>query len=341
MNSGGYFSNFGWIARNNHAIYGHYKQIFIERNWRAMGLLQQQSIGMEISHGGIAAVLLRRTAAKPVLQRVARITLPAETINPTLKAPHVLQPAAFVRTIQKAWGELHQPLHTIALSLPDSAGRLAITTIEEPWKSHDEAAAILRWKLGKRLAIEPDQLQLDFQLLERRLDGATDLLVALIHRNVILQYEELFLEAGLQAAQIGFHTLHLLRLLDRCKVDNGHLVTLYDHSLGTFAQTDNKPVFCRVKQLPATADHVRLLRHELAASLAASRQSARHDISGACTSITSPDDNLLSELLGETLGFPPHQLFTDTLVERDASLSLSSVQLFQTSAALGAAMGND
>lgn len=304
-----------------------------------MGLFEQKSVGMEISHGGIAAVLIAQRAESATLLRATRVPLPQGCLSPTLKEPQVLQPAELVRAVREAWGSLHLGNRQVALSLPDSAGHLLITTLEEPWKQHADAAEILRWKLGKRLGIDPEQLQLDFQLLERHQNGATDLLVALIHRSVILQYEELLLESGLQPVRIGLHTPHLLGLFDRFKAGAGQIITLYDHALGTFAQTDRRLIFCRVKQLPDSPGQPDRLRHELSASLAASRQAWGGSAPGACYLMAPPDDSSLATMLTATLGEPPHQLRLENVMARDVELTLPASQLYCVSAAAGAALG--
>lgn len=304
-----------------------------------MGLLQSKSIGMEISHGGIACVLISQRAESATLLRATRVPLPQGCLSPTLKEPQVLQPAEFVRTVREAWGSLHLPTRQVALSLPDNAGHLLVTNLEDPWKQRAEAIELLRWKLGKRLGIDPDLLHLDFQILERHPNGATDLLVALAHRSVILQYEALLLEAGLQPTRIGFHTPHLLQLFDRFKAGAGQIVTLYDNALGTTAQTANRLFFCRVKQLPSDADQPDRLHHELVASLAASRHASGGSAPEACYALSPPGNSALTRLLTATLGHEPHLLRSEAIVTRDTDLNLSATQLFQASAALGAALG--
>lgn len=303
----------------------------------SMGLFEQKSVGMEISHGGIAAVSVMQRAESATLLRATRVPLPQGCLSSTLKEPQVLQPSEFVRVAREAWGSLHLSSRQVALSLPDSAGQLMLTTLDTPWKRRDEAAELLRWQLGKRLGIDPDQLQLDFQLLERRADGSTDLLVALIHRAVILQYEDLLLEAGLQPVRIGFHSLHLLGLFERFKTGSGQLISLYDNVLCTAAQNETRLTFCRVKPLPSQTDRLRL---ELTASLAASRQTMGGRTASACYSLAPPGDNALSCALTAINAAPPHQLPLEAVVQCDASLSLSALQSFQLSAALGAAVGS-
>jgi len=165
-----------------------------------MGLLDRQAIGMEISHGGIAAVSVMQRAETALLLRATRLPLPQECLSTDLKSPQVLLPAEFVRVAREAWGSLHLSSRQVALSLPDSAGHLIITTLAEPWKHRAEVLELLRWQLGKRLGISPEQLHLDVQLLEHHADGRSDLLVALTQRELILQYEDLLQEAGLQPA---------------------------------------------------------------------------------------------------------------------------------------------
>lgn len=304
-----------------------------------MGLLQQKAIGIEVSHGGVSAVMLCRQSGKLVLKRATRVSFPAGTIRQSLKEPNILQPPAFIAALREAWGSLHLSLHNVALSLPDSAGHLMLVTLEEPWKRNHEAGELLRWKLAKRLGLDPELLHLDFQLLERHENGATDLLVALVHRTVILQYEDLLLEAGLQPTQIGFHSLHLLRLFDRFKAGAGQIITLYDNALSTVTQTDRRLVFCRVKQLPEGAGQTDRLRHELAASLAASRHACGGTVPGACYAMAAPDGNDLIRQLTTTVGEPPHQLRLEAVIERDEQLAFPATGLFQASAAIGAALG--
>ncbi|SJZ88985.1 type IV pilus assembly protein PilM [Trichlorobacter thiogenes] len=305
-----------------------------------MGLLQRKAIGIEISHGGIAAVMLCCSPGNKItLQRTNRTTLPAGTINPSLKEAQVLQPSAFVNSLREAWGSLHLSIRQIALSLPDSAGLMMLLSLNEPWKTHDEAIEIIRWKLAKRLGLVPELLQLDFQLVERKQDGSTDLLVALAQRTIIQQYEELTLEAGLQPVRIGFHTLHLLRLLDRLAIETGQIITMYDNALGTVALSDAKPLFYRVKTVPTGSEQTGLLRRELAASLSAARHTYGGILPGSYHAFAAPHNGSLTALLTETRGTPPTMVALESLVDFGAELSIPPHQLFQASAAIGAAVG--
>lgn len=308
--------------------------------WGTMGLLQRTSVGIEISHGGIAAVALCCSPSNKItLQRASRTTLPADTIRHSLKKSQILQPEVFVRMLREAWGSLHLATRQVALSLPDSAGLVMLLSLDEPWKTRDEATEMIRWKLAKRLGMTPELLHLDFQLIERKADGGSDLLVALIHRTVILQYEELAMEAGLQPTRVGFHTLHLLRLLDRLSIGTGQIITLYDNALGTFALSDTRPVFYRVKTVTPGSTETGLLRRELAASLSAARHIYGGSLPGTSHALAAPQNPSFIELVHETSNTSPSMVDPAALLEQGPESGLTSQQLFQSSAAIGAALG--
>lgn len=304
-----------------------------------MGFLHKTAIGIEVSRNGIGAVQIRQQTESIALLRATRVPLPDGALSLSSKEAQVSLPAEFVRVLREAWGSLHLPGRRIALSLPDSAGHLLITTLDEPWRRRSEAAELLQWKLGKRLGIGPDTLQLDFQLLERHENGATDLLVALTNRTLIEQYEELCLEAGLQPVRIGLHTPHLLRLFEYFKAGSGQIITFYDGALGVTAQSDRRTVFCRVKPLADAAGRPERLRRELTTSLAASRTALGGGGAGAWYLMAPDDDQVLIPLLTAAAGEPPHRFQPAAILSLETEPTLSPAQLFRASAAVGAALG--
>lgn len=303
-----------------------------------MGFLQKQSIGMEISHGGIAAVLMSERHKIVRMLRTTRVPLSRECLNQSQKEPQVASPSDFVHVVREAWENLHCTTRQISLSLPDSAGNLLLMSLQDPWRRRSDVLELLRWKLGRRLGIDAGQLHLDFQLLERKPDGSSDLLVALMNRAVILQYEELFLEAGLQPTRISFHTPNVLRLVGRITSDVTQLVTLYDNTLGIMAQTGGRLAFCRVKTLVHCSGLNERLKHELAASLAASRQACGKTASYPWHLFAPPDNTNVAALLTAATGDAPLQVAPDMLFAKCSTLPLTGEQLYQKSAAAGAAL---
>ena len=68
---------------------------------------------------------------------------------------------------------------------------------------------ILKWRLKGHLPAPPAQINLDFQVLEKRDDGRQRCVVAVMAQQVLEQYEDLANEANRHAIQIDFHSLNL------------------------------------------------------------------------------------------------------------------------------------
>lgn len=304
-----------------------------------MHIIRKPIIGMEVSHNGIGAVLPQALNGKTLLKRAGWSPLASTTLRQTMREPQVQNREDFVRAVREAWGSLQQRHLRVILSLPDSAGRLLLTTLDSDWKRQEEAAAMLRWKLGKQLGMEPDDLQLDFQVVRRHENGSSDILAAVACKAVVVQYEELFLEAGLQPFKIGFHTMNLLRLFAHYPSGKGHLALLYDNCLAVVALSEGRPLFCRTKAIPDLYQQS-VLRRELVSSFTACRQACSGSLPGSPYGMVPPDELQLWELLQETCGEETHRLQSSAVLKLDPACSFDQTRLHCLSAAVGAVLGD-
>jgi type IV pilus assembly protein PilM len=125
------------------------------------------------------------------------------------KQPNVTDPRRFVEALRRTLEPLASGEERIALTLPDRVGRTYLLEVETAFKTRQEGIDILKWRLKGNLPVPPQQVQLDYQVLERREDGRQRLIVAAIALPVLEQFEELFETAGRHAVQVGFHSLSL------------------------------------------------------------------------------------------------------------------------------------
>ena len=299
------------------------------------------SIGMEVSHNGVGAILPRMADGRITPERSQWQPLPPTTLRHSFREPQVLQPAAFIKAVGEAWGGLHLSRRRISLSLPDSAGRLMLSSLDEPGKNRNETMEMLRWKLARRLAITPEELHLDFRIIRRHEGGSCDVIAAVMFRSVIKQYEELLIEAGLQPCQISFHSLNLMRLFDHYHAGEGLLVLLYDDSLTMVAQSEGSPLFFRTKRLPFDSPPA-VIRRELSGTLSACRDACSGVIPGSTFALLPPHNDYLLELVFKIYGEEICQLVPDQT--RDPSSTTAThppSMLHQLSAATGAALGGN
>jgi type IV pilus assembly protein PilM len=181
-------------------------------------------VGIDMTGAGLIISALQRGRPEPHLSGIHHECLDG-VLEFSSQHPNVLDSGRFVEGLHSGVEKLAGGEQRLALSLPDRIGRIYVTEVEAPFKSHQEGADILKWHLKASLPAPPGEVRIDYQILERREGGRI--------RSVLDQYESLVNEAGLHAVRIGFHSLHLSNYYEK-RVDLGDefiLVGLEENSL--------------------------------------------------------------------------------------------------------------
>jgi type IV pilus assembly protein PilM len=174
-------------------------------------MFDRQSLGMEISHKGLQTVVLSGSRKNPKLAAYSAKDFPEGIIQTSFKELNVTDPVRFVKTIRETCLKLLSPLTRVSLSLPDSAGRVMLLDLETRFRSRQEGVDIIRWKLKKNFPLDIENIFLDYQILKESETGGMLTLVSVITKQVITQYEDLLLEAGLEPVFIDFATFNIYR----------------------------------------------------------------------------------------------------------------------------------
>ncbi|HEX9078430.1 MAG TPA: hypothetical protein VF795_02500 [Desulfuromonadaceae bacterium] len=219
-------------------------------------LFAKKSLGAEISPSGVGFALLSGPAAAPRLERVSYRSLPPGCVRLSIREPNVIDSQTFLATVKDAYNTLLYRGTHLSLTLPDAVGRILLLDVEGRFKSRGEALDIIRWKLKKNMPFEVADSHLDYQQVGIRENGDMALLVALVSRTVIGQYEELLVEAGLTPARIDFNIFNLCRTFERRLADRDDvaLVAFYDGMLAVMVMYDGIPEFVRIKDLSGVSD---------------------------------------------------------------------------------------
>jgi len=214
-------------------------------------LFFQKSLGVEISPSGVAFALLSGSAAAPRLERVSYRSFTPGTIRVSLREQNILDPAGFTSQVKDAHNTLLYRGNRLSVTLPDTVGRIMLLDVEGRFKSRTEGLDIIRWKLKKSLPFDVADTHLDYQQLTVRENGSLALLVALVSRSVIGQYEELLASAGFLPARIDFNIFNLFRIFERRMsfLEDGALVSFFDGILGIMIFSEGIPEFIRIKDL--------------------------------------------------------------------------------------------
>ncbi len=165
-------------------------------------------VGIDIQPGGLYLAALQRNRPRTQLVGLRFESLEG-VLDVSSRQPNIRDARRFIEGLRRGVDALANGEERIALSLPDRAGRIYLTDVDAPFKTRQEGIDVLKWQLKTTLPAPPAQINLDYQVLDKRDDGRQHCIVAAIAKPVLEQYEDLVNEAGRHAVQIDFHSLSI------------------------------------------------------------------------------------------------------------------------------------
>ncbi|MDD2852079.1 MAG: pilus assembly protein PilM [Desulfuromonadaceae bacterium] len=298
-------------------------------------------IGVEISPHGVTCALTGGSAASPRVERVVHVPFIPGTMQVSLREHNILDPGAFTAALKSAYNQLLCSTNRVAVSLPDAVSRIMLVDLEGRFKSRNEALDLIRWKLKKNIPLDAADTHLDYQQLAVRENGDLALLVAIVSRSVISQYEDLITQAGLSPARIECHTFSICRLFDRrlSLQEDCLLLTFYDDTLSVVAFSNGIPEFFRSKFLPGTVATDSRVYTEINSSLLVYKERFPDRPVQAVFCVASPDaSRSFMEMAAEATGLAPVLLETKGAVAPGNSAPGDQAGLFPYTVAAGAAV---
>jgi type IV pilus assembly protein PilM len=303
----------------------------------------KKALGIELCNDGARIVLVSGRKDAPSLTAVSEVSFPADTLRFSMREANVLNRTSFVTTMRELHLRLLSHARQVSLSLPDSTGRTILLDVETRFKSRDEGADIIRWKLKKNYPIDINDTHLDYQMIREKETGELSILVSLIAKPVIHQYEELLVEAGLEPNRIDFTTFNLYSLFSQRLelAENSMLVTCHGGAVGILIFNDGKLEFCRSKEVPGGIQEPNRFFREINSSFLVFKEKNPGHFPTEVFCIYSEDDaEAFCALVGEATGLDPVLLDAERIVARENCPGADVKTLRRFAAALGAASRN-
>lgn len=298
------------------------------------------SLGLEINSKGAAFALISGKSSSPKLERISFRPFPPGLLRASLREPNITDSEVFVSVLREAHAQLLYQGTRLTVTLPDGAGRIMLLDVEGRFRSRAEALDIIRWKIKKSIPFDIADAHIDYQQLIIRETGEMSLLVALASRESIVRYEELIIAAGLVPARLEFNALSICRAFEKslAVINNGLLAGFYDNSLVIIIFNEGVPEFIRLKELPGNSPVDRRVYTEINSSVLAYRERfpEREIKHAACFSPPGAASDFL-DLVSDAAGCASSRLDTRAVIT--TSDSISEEQIFQYTAAIGAAFG--
>lgn len=165
----------------------------------------------EVNSSGIALV---DPAAPGVLKQEP---IPANTLRVSPSSANLSEPALLRAALDRLARLAPGKRTAAAVVVPDFATRMAVLEFDEWPDDAAQRASLLRFRLRKSVPFSIDEAQLSFAV-QRREGSRTDILTVAIDRNVLNEYEGVFLNAGFR---VGLVTPSCLACLPLCRLSSG------------------------------------------------------------------------------------------------------------------------
>lgn len=172
-------------------------------------MIKRNYLGLDVVVGQLKAVALRRKGKGSALAGGRVMALGEEIMRTSVRDANILDMRRFSDALHEVLDPMAGTEDRLGLSLPDAVGRILLTEVETAFKSKEEGVEILKWHLKNNLPVDGREIQLDYQVLERSESGRYRLVVGIMARKVLEQFEELILQAGYSPVVVDFHSLNL------------------------------------------------------------------------------------------------------------------------------------
>jgi len=150
----------------------------------------------------------------PQVDRVSVVPLPGGLVRPSLAPPNISSPPELIHILKTALAKAEIKASKISLAIPDACAKVAIHQFDSlPGKEKDKLQ-LLKWKLKKTLPFNVEDSHLSY-LEQRTGDGKHTVVTVSIHKEVLAQYEGLFVALGIHVGYITLASFAAFELLAR------------------------------------------------------------------------------------------------------------------------------
>lgn len=211
-------------------------------------------VGLSISHRTLCAVEVGRdwrSGWRGLRLRQCRTReLPAGLVRPSASDPNVSDVAALSDHLQTLLDGRRSL--SVALSLPDLCGRIALFDFETLPAKAAEREALLRWRYQQDLNVPAAETRLAYRVFRTAEQAVIRVLAVAIRPDILDQYERACEEAGLWPVSVGLASLRLFDLYRPAIKAAGRCEELFflhaaEDSFAFLAVRHDSPVFLRIK----------------------------------------------------------------------------------------------
>jgi hypothetical protein len=144
------------------------------------------TFALDLEPGFVAAARLNISRRR--VQSVGVRELPAGALAPSANKSNVTDGATVRRAVAEVIEKVGNAGGRVGLLIPDVAVRVALLQFETLPENHNEAEALVLWKMREYLPYAPEEARLTFQIVGNQ-PGALEVLGVAVRGSVLAEYE--------------------------------------------------------------------------------------------------------------------------------------------------------
>jgi len=234
------------------------------------------AVALEIDQREVVLVRVKpRRKERPLLEAYQVRPLPQESAVSSIAKAGGSQ-GALLGTLRSLFDATGTRPGRVSLILPDNLAKVSIVTLPERPPSRKQLLEVLRFKLRRAVPFRMEEATLAYQVLPASGAEGVDVLVAVMLKSVVEQYEQPILAAGARAGLVELCTSSLFNLLRKRMIATGSgasdvaLLNCVGSYFTLLIARQGRPIFFRCKSFTPHAEEAAgngMIARELASSL--------------------------------------------------------------------------
>jgi type IV pilus assembly protein PilM len=168
---------------------------------------------VELTPEGALAAAIPSGATAPVY---AFTSLRPGALTPGISGTNIMMMDAVVQSLRSALDQVSPRTRAVTLIIPDTSARVFVLDFDSVSKDPDVVNPVLRFRLRKMVPFEVEHAALSYQVLSQNPaggEGAVKVLVTLIPRPILTEYESAIQTAGYEPGVVLLSSLASLAAL--------------------------------------------------------------------------------------------------------------------------------
>ena len=232
----------------------------------------RKRIGISVGAGQMALAVVRRRGTLIAVEKTVTEVLAAGLCRPSPVEKNITDPARWQGHVGALLGRFPK-IRSATLSLPDTAVRTLLMTLQQVPESRADFEKLIQWHMEKTFLHPLGEARFSHQILSRDATG-TRLLATAVKQEVAQQYEAFNgagAGAGIEIDRVGPSSLFVCNLfrpaVDRLGARHFLFVRIFDQTLTLIVFESGLPTFIRTKDFPESEAWDEMLIAELTTSL--------------------------------------------------------------------------